>query len=101
MTFALLSITLAIAAFFDGLTTASAIHAGAVEDDPLMVLIYGTDTPSNSIIFVRGAIVIGLEILLGFLLSHFSHPGALFVKIGFLAQTATHVFLAIRNHLRG
>jgi hypothetical protein len=88
---------LALGAFFDGLTTNSAIKRGAHEANPAMVWLFGTARPSAATVYLRGGVVIAAESGIALTFSHFAPHVGIGIAVALLAQTAIHFFEVFHN----
>lgn len=97
---AIAGIALSLASLADGISTVHflKIPGGLYwEGDPIMVWIFGTDTPSPKTVYVRGGAVIAGEIAISLLVSHFVPEMKWIFGVGFLLQAGMHIYEAIRN----
>ena len=91
---------LALGAAFDGKSTIDFLTKGKgafVEADPVMVWLYGSDTPSNNKVIFLGGAIIAAEIAIAFVASHFWHPAAWLFGIQQVVQAGVHFYEYHRN----
>jgi len=96
----LTSLALAVGAAMDGKSTIDFLTKSGgkiVEADPVMVYLFGTNQPSTNKVIGVGAAVIGAEILVAGVLSHFFPHLRPYFMAQQLIQASVHVYLYFRN----
>jgi hypothetical protein len=94
------ALTLFVAATADGLTTVRDLNRGSIEDDPILVSLYGSNTPSTLKIMLGGSAIILAEVAAAYFVNRHSRAAGHALAIAGFGQAAIHVFLAIRNWKR-
>lgn len=84
---------LVASSFADGITTVQAIKRGWVETNPILVWLYGTNTPSAAKVLGAGMGIIAAESVLAYWLMTLSP----YFMIPFLCQSVAHTYFAYHN----
>ena len=94
------SALLAIGAAFDGKSTVDFLTKSKgtmVEEDSIMIRLYGSDTPSPTRVWVTGTLCIGAEVGIAFLTSHLWHPIMWAFVVQQLIQAGYHLRCYVNN----
>ena len=89
------SALLAVCAAFDGKSTADFLTKGRgnfVEGDPIMVFLFGSNTPTSKRMWITGSLTIAAEIAIALIVSYLWHPAVWCFYVQQFAQSGIHIY---------